>query len=1190
MGSIVAGWIVSILQNYISELVLDGKEGVIKKWKHNRFLKKLNQVIIDFCSKNECYYLDSSAFEYFIRSTDFLNKIVERAVVVRVDESDIVFRDSWIRKAREIANKEGIAFSTKEEGIIKDLWNIIDEEVKKYYNQKLSIEQRRVTAIHLRDIAELKEQLEGIKNQSQAQSQEVLKVINNLDTIGESNAELLSNILIADIWEGRIKEFEDLALAIKDKSSDLKKLYDCIRNTFIIDADYKILDTLEKIENITIRDNAIRAMMPIVFYKNKTVEKLSRLVTGGSLKTIVNSIESGDFSCIFTDSISNSSGLEIHNFELNKKLVCEEEWLVKQIAVVYIYQQKIFNTSTVMKDLAKGVETWFTQILISDKYIDSLLVSKNCCKTLNEVSLLSEKLKKDEPLYMGLVQIIRVLYIGIQAKAMLASGKYLDVENLIPDNLKDVQPLSDYVYMVRIEKDEIEIDELYDYCNTNQTYWLLNNYFIKQRDESKLINYCLLHEQLLLKDGPLFFMFLGALRSVGDKEKCIQYLDKYSTVYEKFYEYWNEKLHENGSENEKKQFVEICQDGKMQFVFRASIYLLIERLLNYQMYSEAEIYIRKAELFGESDSSLMKYRGVIEQGRGRHLEAIKYYYKAFQDNPEDAYVIDSIIVLSFANKRKVKEEVILSAEKVGTSRLHSLAAECYIRNGNRTKAEVEIIKSILLSKDNEYNPVFGQYVQFHSSSKIESTRIVKGIDADTVAYCVSKDGKKKCLCIYESRLLPSSPCYWNGDYHIYMDEAAGLDYIRKHNGDWIKIEDVDYQIKKIAPLDFYYFRVCMSKMKETGVAKEIFVPIQNGKMDIQAFNEQIIKYSPDEKKQYNWLEQYSNLDDVPLPLYAYKRFTRCNYLKFIDMLFTTSDFFVREISCPYVERKKYIVSFSALIMLYKIGVSSEKLKDAGSYITTSTREEIENDVADIIREYDRDTVATMGVFNGQVFINETGDAGKAFWIKEAGNIKKYCKSIPVLESNNDLGGDFFDSFDSKELFGICDYDAIAIVNNCDEFSLVSMEAIFSLLHQSTLVKLNVISLVDFLIWLKPDVTEFIEYLSKLMDNGCLMSISRNAIVYISDYVKSAKKSNCEKIYSSFEDLLKRIDNYPEKNRLVAIQALTESFGQLQDVVSELEHNIFQILISNMLLLRKQKLQLQFDNQGNPKFIVTDINI
>lgn len=51
MGSIVAGWIVSILQNYISELVLDGKEGVIKKWKHNRFLKKLNQVIIDFCSK-----------------------------------------------------------------------------------------------------------------------------------------------------------------------------------------------------------------------------------------------------------------------------------------------------------------------------------------------------------------------------------------------------------------------------------------------------------------------------------------------------------------------------------------------------------------------------------------------------------------------------------------------------------------------------------------------------------------------------------------------------------------------------------------------------------------------------------------------------------------------------------------------------------------------------------------------------------------------------------------------------------------------------------------------------------------------------------------------------------------------------------------------------------------------------------
>lgn len=1188
MELIVAGWILPILQNYISEIVLDGKEGLLKKWKHKQFLNKLNQAIIDFCNRNECYYIDSSAFEYFVRSTDFLNKIVERAVSAKIVESDKEFYKFWIKRAREIANAEEISFSNKEERIVKDLCRVIDEQVKTYYSQKLSVEQRAIVATHLREFAKLNEKLEGIKDQGQAQSQEILKAINGLDTIGDSKAELLSSILITNIWEGRIREFEDLASVIRDKSSDLKNLYECIKNTFVIDADFIMADGLEKIKNTTIRDNAIRAIIPIIFYNHKTIEKLSDLATGSSLKTIVNSIESGELSRVFTESISSSSGVEVHNFELNKKLVYEEAWLVKQIAIVYLYEKKIFNTSTAMRDLAKDVETWFTRILISDKCIDSILGSNSSDKALNEVSAIAEELKKEESLYMGLAQSIKVLYVGIQAKVMLVSGKNLDVEKVIPDELKGIRPLSDYVYSMRVEKDEVDIDELYDYCITNQTYWLLNNYFIRRRDEKELIDFCLSHEQVLLKDGQLFIMFLGALRAVGEKEKCVQCIDKYSAEYKGFYEYWNEKLQEDESENAKNQFIESCKNGKMLFIFRPSMYLLIERLLNYQMYSEAEIYISKAELLGESDSRLKKYRGVIEQGRGRQLEAIKYYYEAFQDNSEDAYVIDSIISLSFVNKRKVKEEVILAAEKIGTARLHSLAAECYIREGNRAKAEAEIIKSILLTKDNVYNPAFGQYVLFHSSSKVESTRKIKGVDADTVAYCISKDGIMKCLCIYESRLLPSSPWYWNGDYHIYMDEAAGLDYIRKQKRDWIKIEDVDYQINEIAPLDFYYFRTCMSKMTETGVAKEISIPVKNGKMDIQAFSEQIIEYSSDEKEQYNWLEQYNNLEDVPLPLYVYKRFSRCNYLQFIHMIFSTSNFFVREMLCPSVEREKYIVSFAALIMLYKIGFPAERLKAAGAFITASAFEQVESDVAEIIKEYDRDTVATMGVIDGKVFINETGDDGKAFWIREAGNVKQYCRSIHALESNNDLGGEFFEGFDSKELFGICDYDAISIVNNCDEYSLISIEAILSSLHQNDLVKINVTSLVDFLIRLKLDVAEFIGYLSKLMDYGCLMSISRNAIVYISDSVKSLVNSDREKVYKSFDELLMRIDKYPEKNRSVAIQALTESFGQLQDAAAELEHIIFRILISNMLLFRKQKMQLYLDEQGDLTFALIDI--
>ena len=1193
MESTVAVWILTILQNYISEIVLDGSKGFINKCKHKKFLKNLDKAIIDFFKKNECPYINSGAFDYFVRSTDFLNKIVDRAVLLKIDESDKTFLSTWIKKARDIANAEEVSFSIKEERIVKDLCILIDNQVRSYYNNKLSMEQKVIVANNLRAIAKINETLidvkDGIKKDNRNQTEVLLDAINDINTIGESKAELLSQILIADIWEGRIKEFEELAFVVKDKSYDLKNLYDCINNTIISNEEYKVFDSIKKIVNSTIRDNVIRAIAPILFFNHTTIERLSDYSTGSSLKIIVSSIESGDWGQVFKKSITKKSGVEVHNFELNKKLVYEEAWLVKQVVTVYLYEKRAFYTSSAMMDLSKDVDTWLIRILIADRRIDSIISSKSTDKAVDEISLIAEKIKEEESLYMSLTQGVKVLFVGIQAKVALISGKDIEVENIIPDELKGIRPLSDYIYSMKIEKNEINLDELYDYCSSNRIYWLLANFFIRSQDENALIDFCLSHESVLSEDGHIFFMFLGALRTVGETEKCVQYLDKYEEEYIGVYEFWNEKLQIDESEKEKTRFIDNCKDGTMLFVFRSSMYLIIERLLNYQMYSEAELYICKAELLGESDSRLKKYRGVIERGRGKQLEALKFYYEAFKDNEDDAYVVDSIIVLSFENRRKVKDEVVRAAEKIGTSRLHSLAAECYMRDGNRAKGEEEIIKSILLTKDKNYNPAFGQYVGFHTSSKTEGIRTIKGIDADTVAYCVSKDGITKSVCVYESRVLPESPWYWNGDYHIYLDEAAALGYIRKHKGEWIKVEAVDYQIAEVAPLDFYYFRTCMSKMTETGVAKSINIPVKDGKLDIQAFNEQIIKYSPDEKEQYNWFVQYNNIKDVPLPLFAYKKFTRCNYLQFVDMIFSTKDIFVREIASQSVKREKYIASFTALIMLYKIGFPSEKLKESGVFITASALEQIENDVADIIREYDRDTVATMGVLDGKVFLNETGDEGKAFWIKEAGNIKQYCRSLSTIDSNNDLVGEFFEGFACKELFGICDYDAISIVNNSDEYALISIEAILSSLHQNDLVKINVTSLVDFLVSQKLHVTRFVGYLSKLMDNGCLMSISRNAIVYISDAVKYLENFERDNVYKTFDKLLKKIDNYPERNRMVAIQALTESFGQLQEVIVELDHTVFQIMISNMLLYRKQKMQFYVDAKGSLTFSLINID-
>ncbi len=320
MELVFAGWILPILQNYISEIVLDGNEGLLKKWKHKKFLKRLNKEIIDFCNRNECLYIDSGAFEYFVRETDFLKKIVDRAVSVEIKESDKAFWSAWTKKARDIANAEGVAFSNNEEHIVKELCVLIDNHVRSYYNNKLSEEQKVIVANHLRAFAKINETLidlkDGINEENKNQTEVLLNAIKGINVIGNSEAELLSKILIANIWEGRIKEFEELASVVKDKSSDLKNLYECINNIFITNTGFKATDNLEKIENSTIRDNVIRAIAPILFLNHISIVKLSDFVTGSSLKTIVSSMESGDWGQVFTKSVTEKSGVEVHNFEL----------------------------------------------------------------------------------------------------------------------------------------------------------------------------------------------------------------------------------------------------------------------------------------------------------------------------------------------------------------------------------------------------------------------------------------------------------------------------------------------------------------------------------------------------------------------------------------------------------------------------------------------------------------------------------------------------------------------------------------------------------------------------------------------------------------------------------------------------------------------------------------------------------
>ncbi len=1184
----ISGLLIAILENYIYDITSSGVKSWFDKCRQKKFLKDIRNGIDEFCKRNECIYLDSSAFEYFIRNTRFVERVIERATATKLDNSNKEFLKAEIKKARDIANSESIAFSNDEERIIKDLFHIINDKVEDYYRNKLSVEQRHMVAVYLENISKLQNTVDEFKDRSLANDREILETIKKETRISDAKAVIIADLLSVELRDGRFEEFDNLSAVVKDKSEDLAIYHESLKSIMSSDDCIDAVKDLSRIQNTKVRDNAIRIALPVLLFRKENIGTLPDIISAGSLKEIAVCLVNGETEGIFTEAVSCENGLEIHNFSINKKLIFEEEWLTKQVAVLFLFERRIRNIYSAMEEIQKDNKTWLTEMLIADRKIEKYIGEAVSQDNTAALSQLLVKLQQNTSVYDYLCSCIRAFYYSAIVKINLLLNKFEDAERSIPDDLKQYRPLSDYVMAIKNEKNEIGIEDIYDYAVKNETYWLINNYFVARKNELELISFCRKHEELFEKDVSIFFMYMGALKVAALEEERKNQLAKYSDKLMLLYEYWNEMLDIDSSEQTQKDFVDACRDGKMSGIFGISEYSIIERLLQFGEYEVARIYLRKHEKIGDSDYKIKKYKAIILHGEKNDIEAIKWFKASFTEHPGDAYVIDSLITLSLMNKRTVDKSVIDAAIKADTSRLHMLVAAYYLFEGNISEAKNENIRSILMSEES-YNPAYGQFLAIETRFESKDVIRINGIEGGTAACCKNSSGRVCWLCVYKDNILPASPHSWNNDYHVYIDDAAGLGYLRKHKGDHIVIEKEDFEVVDIIPLDAYYFRTCTSKMTQKGLAKEILLPSKDGKIDISAFNEWIVQNTPDERNTYDWLEQYNDIQDAPMPLFVYKRFTRLPYLQFVDMILASTGIFVREILQQSQQAEKYLISFSALVALFKAGIPAERIVSIGGFITESTLVQVESDVAEIIKEYDRDTVASLGVIDGKVFYNQVDDTGKDFWLKEAGLLKRYCESIPTVNSENDLAGPFFGEFDSKELLGICDYDAVSFVMQNREYALVTIEAMLYSMSSNEEVKLKVTSIPDWLVSKGVDATDLLTYIKKLMDQGCLMSVTKDVIVLLSRTVMDGDESIRKTIYSAWDEMLSSIDKYPEKHKIVAMQALSEVFASFGNEALSIDNGILHILMNNMLLLRKQKIEAFVDENGYLTFALVNIN-
>lgn len=1183
------GLINSIFENFIYDVTADACKGFWQRKKRDNFLKSVKKEITKFFRENETVYLDSGAFESFLRYNKPLNRIMQNAIALENSHPSDVLTEKLLEEAQAIAESNGIKLSIDDRRVVQDLCKLIDQKIHIFYYNMLSPNQQFIVTCSSKNTVKLQRHIEEYAEGNYDHLEQVKRELLSAVRLSDYKAETIVELIYRKMWLGLFEEVEDFMPLVTGKSADIENVVKLMKGTMLRSniSDVSRHQLLSRINNPIIKNSAIRNIIPLLYFKNENIDDLVEFISSESLKNIVTSLVKEDYSMIFSEDISYEDGFGIHAFRINRQFETEEEWLVKQILAIYLYKKMPFHSVKLIETIVSPESSWFASLILIDRKVDLLQYEGINGENQDEMVSIEDELVRKKIIYDLLTDDYRAIYYSLLLKVALCSQdkEIKKIVDMVPSELHNIKLIKDFLFEIKISDRVVSFEEVYEYCCTSEEYWLLYNYLIQIENKKELVEVLSEHQEVLRSAPDIFFMFVSELASLQRMNEAISYLICYKEKYEEFYDYWNLYLNVDASEKVRNAFLACCESNNMRFANKRSEYVIVERLLSMNEFDLAEIYIKRLEV-QQSDLPLIKrYRAAILYGNGKYVEALELFKSIFDIYSRDQYVINAIITISLSTKRKIDAKYIDAANSLKTPRMFLLAGAAYAANGNYIDARRSNLRALLAS-DNIDNPAFMQYLNFGIIHKENAERMITCVEKDTSVVFRQKDsGEILVYCIYDDKVLPESPYIWHGDKHVYVEDAAEIGIYRKTVGNMVKIGESDYLIKKIEPLELYFSRITFENIVKNGSAKAITTSVVNGKMDVETFVEQIKEFTPDAKDQIDWLEQYNNFQDVPLPLFMYKRFYHVPYTQFLEIVLEEKRSCIRELAIHESKKpNRYILSFASLIILKKIGVSSDVIKESNTFIAESTQLQVYEDASEMINTYAKDTVSSMGIYDGRPYVLETDSESKNKWIKEAGEIRKYVENIPTVLNTNDLRGNFFEKLEAPEILGIPDYDSISISLNGD-YTIVTTEALMSSLKENSDVKLDAINLTQWFININMDCVDLVKYVHEMIKLGCIYSVTDYLLLYLIRKTKEMAEESKDQIYKTWDALLTEYEQMSETYKEVAVQALTELYPRVYEEADDpTSCPILLILVQHLLLLHNIKFTARFNSNGELEII------
>jgi|GEM_PF-5044151 hypothetical protein len=1153
----VAEEISNLAFDYISSCLQENAHNVFTKIRLYHMKKRIKKWCDDFLIKHDGTVLTEGRFIRFLSTYRVFEEILTYSNANISDLSEDEFIKGLLKKT-----KTGISgkLSPTDEMLIKEFYEKLLKRFNECWLSLLSNSEQQL--LHRMSVqnASLRDTINSLNYKNQSILEKNGSQISEKDTIS------LFEELNKRYWDGEFDFLHNILTLIEKRSDSLeywiKLSLDLALEKKIYNIDVSAIDGISI--NI-IKFDAVRKWI-LFSYLCGDNSKIGEVVDNGNKE--LNSLAK-DLSInriIFNREVDHKNHTDLIQIQIPERYK-KEMWLTKRVLSIYLSKQSLTNSFEVINKLMGGESDFLISIIKFNQLIEERISGSNVVPNDN-IKKEFEILWYEKKQYIELNHTLQTLFLK---SCILYALKYDDnklsaIIGLVEESDNKDEKLQELVMLTKIEQGTIAYTEILSACKKSGRFELLNDYFVSLNNPTQVEK--LIREDAieLLMNPIIFFAYIRALRFMGRDMDALRLLDEKRDLFSDYLEYWIEKVKISNSEEDVDQLEKLWFDEAGKAIFPISDDAVADIMYKHNRFNACIQIVNAIETRNRVTNNDLCLKAASYFSLENKLEAYKILRGLFEKGDRSTYVVYNFSATSLELKRDIGRDVEKALSDINSSYSLLLLAKIFERKDDRETARTLYIKSLLKNQgDNDL--VYAYYLDFFWKFNFKET---KGIAENTTIYLTSTiSNKQLVVSVCANDLILQESHKWNDTFIISRDIAIKNELLRKNIEDSINYNGEEYRIDNIIPFERYLAGICMNKMIDEGYAKVCQSPTDVNDKELLDFLTQWLIDNTNIDKKADGFSDYENLEKLPMTIFCLSKSSKPTYEELVMKIIENDSMIIREEYDFDKERvwnyeSKFVLSFFAVSLLFKMGVDVSFLNRGNVFIPKSLLRELQEEKNKILKEYDQDRVYSAGIIDKKLYINETNETTKSRQMKYAIDFLDYCSSIPQIENESSIEFREVSTDKLLDLFGVVDYDAIALCKQ-NEYVLVGVEMLLTFIEHISEPQCSVSNIIEFLNQIVNDDSVLITYMTKMVQYRVINLINQSTLLRV---IKSTDKK-VDRLWINF---LKEINRTQGPYRKLMLTELSFVGKKIMEISEPPIGGRMQMLIYLLIKLRPIKLE------------------